>query len=30
MYLQELMSTADALEGLRAFVEKREPSWSNR
>ncbi len=30
LYLQDLMSTADALEGLRAFVEKREPSWSNR
>ncbi len=29
LYLQELMSTADAVEGLQAFLEKREPSWSN-
>ena len=30
LYLQELMSTTDALEGLQAFLEKRAPSWSNR
>ncbi len=30
LYVQDLMSTADAVEGLRAFMEKREPSWSNR
>jgi len=29
LYLQDLMSTADAVEGLQAFVEKRDPSWSN-
>lgn len=26
-YLEQLMSTADAVEGLRAFVEKRPPVW---
>jgi cyclohexa-1,5-dienecarbonyl-CoA hydratase len=30
LYLEELMSTADAKEGLRAFVEKRPAQWSNR
>ncbi len=30
LYLEELMSTEDALEGLRAFVEKREPVWAGR
>ena len=30
LYLEELMSTADALEGLEAFLEKRQPSWKNR
>ncbi|HEU4365524.1 MAG TPA: enoyl-CoA hydratase/isomerase family protein [Candidatus Krumholzibacteria bacterium] len=30
MYLQDLMSTADANEGLRAFIEKRAPAWRNR
>jgi len=29
LYLQDLMSTADAVEGLQAFLEKREPCWSN-
>ncbi len=29
-YLQELMKTADAHEGLTAFMEKREPKWTNR
>jgi cyclohexa-1,5-dienecarbonyl-CoA hydratase len=28
IYLEELMQTADAQEGVRAFVEKREPKWS--
>jgi cyclohexa-1,5-dienecarbonyl-CoA hydratase len=27
LYLEELMSTADALEGLQAFLDKRAPSW---
>jgi len=27
LYLEELMQTADAAEGLRAFLEKRAPSW---
>jgi len=29
LYLARVMSTADALEGLRSFVEKRRPSWSH-
>lgn len=29
MYLDELMPTADAVEGLRAFVERRAPVWRN-
>jgi cyclohexa-1,5-dienecarbonyl-CoA hydratase len=29
MYLGELMKTKDALEGLNAFLEKRQPSWSD-
>ena len=28
LYLEELMQTSDANEGLNAFVEKRRPSWS--
>ncbi len=27
LYLDELMSTQDAAEGIRAFVEKRKPVW---
>jgi cyclohexa-1,5-dienecarbonyl-CoA hydratase len=27
LYLDELMQTSDAVEGLRAFLEKREPRW---
>jgi cyclohexa-1,5-dienecarbonyl-CoA hydratase len=27
IYLEELMKTADVQEGVRAFVEKREPKW---
>ncbi|MFZ0797006.1 MAG: enoyl-CoA hydratase-related protein, partial [Terriglobales bacterium] len=27
MYLDELMAQSDAVEGLRAFMEKREPHW---
>ncbi len=29
LYLQELMKTKDALEGLQAFMEKRSPNWSH-
>jgi cyclohexa-1,5-dienecarbonyl-CoA hydratase len=28
-YLQELMPTADAREGIAAFIEKRTPQWSD-
>jgi cyclohexa-1,5-dienecarbonyl-CoA hydratase len=27
LYMEELMKTADAQEGIRAFLEKREPKW---
>jgi cyclohexa-1,5-dienecarbonyl-CoA hydratase len=30
VYLYELMATADAEEGLRAFVERRKPVWKDR
>ena len=30
LYLDELMQTEDAGEGLRAFVEKRPPAWKHR
>lgn len=30
LYLHELMATADAHEGMRAFIEKRQPAWNNR
>ncbi len=29
IYLKELMPTADAQEGLNAFLEKRKPVWTN-
>jgi cyclohexa-1,5-dienecarbonyl-CoA hydratase len=29
MYLHELMTTADAKEGLASFMEKRQPAWSH-
>ena len=30
IYLNELMPTADAQEGLNAFMEKRKPAWKNQ
>lgn len=30
VYLEELMKTEDAAEGIRAFLEKREPRWKAR
>jgi cyclohexa-1,5-dienecarbonyl-CoA hydratase len=30
VYTEELMHTADAVEGLTAFVEKRQPEWTHR
>jgi cyclohexa-1,5-dienecarbonyl-CoA hydratase len=30
IYLEELMKTADAQEGIRAFMEKREPNWAGK
>ena len=30
LYLDELMHTSDANEGLNAFIEKRKPVWSGR
>jgi cyclohexa-1,5-dienecarbonyl-CoA hydratase len=30
LYLRRLMQTEDAEEGLRAFIEKRPPTWKNR
>jgi len=29
IYLEELMTTHDAVEGLEAFLQKRKPAWSN-
>jgi enoyl-CoA hydratase/carnithine racemase len=29
VYLKQLMKTADAQEGLKAFLEKRRPVWKN-
>ncbi len=29
LYLKETMVTKDAPEGLRAFLEKRKPTWNN-
>lgn len=30
LYLHDLMNTSDAVEGIRAFLEKRPPRWSDR
>ena len=30
LYLEELMATDDAVEGLEAFLAKRQPEWRNR
>ncbi len=29
LYLKELMSTKDAVEGINSFLEKRSPKWTN-
>ncbi len=30
IYLEELMKTADAQEGIRVFMEKRSPKWMGK
>jgi cyclohexa-1,5-dienecarbonyl-CoA hydratase len=30
IYLNELMQTHDAVEGLKAFLDKRQPTWAHR
>jgi cyclohexa-1,5-dienecarbonyl-CoA hydratase len=30
IYLEELMNTSDAQEGIRAFMEKRDPRWTGK
>jgi cyclohexa-1,5-dienecarbonyl-CoA hydratase len=30
IYLEDLMQTEDAEEGIRAFLEKRSPAWKGR
>ena len=30
LYLNELMKTEDATEGVQSFMEKRKPEWRNK
>ncbi len=30
LYINELMQTEDANEGIKSFLEKRKPEWKNR
>jgi enoyl-CoA hydratase/carnithine racemase len=30
IYFEDLMKTADAHEGIRSFMEKREPKWEGK
>jgi 2-(1,2-epoxy-1,2-dihydrophenyl)acetyl-CoA isomerase len=30
LYLHELVKTEDMVEGMKAFLDKRQPSWKNR
>jgi enoyl-CoA hydratase/carnithine racemase len=30
IYLDKLMQTEDAAEGIRAFIERRRPVWAGR
>jgi cyclohexa-1,5-dienecarbonyl-CoA hydratase len=30
LYLQDLMKTPDAIEGIVAFLEKRAPDWKHQ
>ena len=30
VYLNELMKTLDATEGVRSFMDKRKPEWQNK